>query len=75
MFDILHPVELLHPQRVNRLIHAHRARGATTRRNRIPRRILLQLNILMVLHNVFHDLILVVVAGAFGLGGTLGHIR
>ena len=75
MFDVLHPVELLHPQRVDRLIHADRARGATTRRDGIPRRILLQLNILMVLHYVFHDLVFVVVAWAFGLRGALRHIR
>ena len=58
MLHVLYPVEFLHPQRVNTLVHAYCGRSASTGGNRIPRRILLQLNILVIhLLDVFLDLI------------------
>ena len=58
MLHILDPVKLLHAQCVNTLVDADGGRGASAGGNCISRRILLQLNILVVhLLDVLLDLV------------------
>ena len=59
MLHVLHPVELLHAQRINALVDTDSGRGSSTGGNCVPRRILLQLNILVIyLLDVLLDLVI-----------------
>lgn len=52
VLDLLDPVELFHAKRIDTLIDANRRAGSTTRGNWVSCRVGLQLDVLVVLHDI-----------------------
>ena len=58
IFDFLYPVELFHAESIDTLIDSNRRGCTSTRSDGVSRRVLLQLNVFVILHDVLFNIIL-----------------